>query len=244
MTTFSPRRLLLNGLCVAALLMLAPSSRAVTLTPIEMDFTPTGRGVTQVFRMENTTAEAAAVEISIKSRSMKEDGTDILKDAEDDFTIQPAQLVLQPGQVQSIRVQWLGKEVPRRELAYRLIAEQLPIDIGAQAPQGGRVRLLVTYVASVYVVPAGAQAQLAIAGAEFRPENGGRLRVTVENRGTARRILKDIRLRLAGAFGTLVLDDAGLKGMSGENVLGGHRRTFDLAAPRGLTGGPLTASFD
>jgi fimbrial chaperone protein len=43
-----------------------------------MDFSPAGRGATQVFRLENTTAEVTAVEMSIKARAMAANGDDQL----------------------------------------------------------------------------------------------------------------------------------------------------------------------
>ena len=56
------------------------SAQAMTFTPIEMDFSPTGRGATQIFRLENNTAEPAAVEMMIKSRAMAINGDDVLGD--------------------------------------------------------------------------------------------------------------------------------------------------------------------
>lgn len=41
-------------------------------------------------------------------------------------------------------MRWIGNLAPEKEMAFRLIAEQLPIDIGDEPEvQGGVIRLLV-----------------------------------------------------------------------------------------------------
>lgn len=230
MTTIS--RFLVRPLLLLALGLASVCAHAISFTPIEMDFSPAGRGATQVFRLENTTAEVTAVEMSIKARAMAANGDDQLTDADDQFNVFPAQVVLQPGQVQTVRVQYVGVAALDRERAFRLIAEQLPIDVG-QAPQnGGRMRLLVKYVASVYVVPANVKAVLAVTDTRLVSEGSARwLQVTVNNEGNTRKILKDLKVEVAG----VTLAGEQLKGMEGENVLARTTRVFRVPAPAGLT---------
>ncbi|MBL8372076.1 MAG: molecular chaperone [Burkholderiaceae bacterium] len=221
----------LRHLLFAGLAALATSAQALSFTPIEVDFSPSGRGATQVFRLENTTAEPAAVEIGMKTRKMESNGDDILGDADDQFSIFPAQVVLQPGQVQTIRVQYTGPAQITAERAFRLIAEQLPVDVGQVAQTGGRMRLLVKYVASAYVVPANVKAILSVPQARLvRDAQGAWLEVSVRNEGTTRKILTGARLGL----GDRVIDTAALKGMAGENILAGTTRTFRIPAPANL----------
>ncbi len=210
---------------------LAFAAHAISFTPIEVDFSPAGRAATQVFRLENTTAEATAVEISVKSRKMERNGDDTLGDADDQFSIFPAQVVLQPGQVQTIRVQYTGPAAIDSERAFRLIAEQLPIDVG-QAPQnGGRMRLLVKYVASAYVVPANVKAILSVQSVQAVSDSTGKwLDVTVLNDGTTRKVLREAKL----VVGSTTLEGAAVKGLAGENILAKTTRTFRIPAPADL----------
>ena len=235
--TFSHRLLQISrGAAALALASLACAAHAISFTPIEVDFSPSGRAATQVFRLENTTAEPTAVEVSVKSRKMESNGEDTLGDADDQFSIFPAQVVLQPGQVQTIRVQYTGQAAIDSERAFRLIAEQLPIDVG-QAPQnGGRMRLLVKYVASAYVVPANAKAILSVQDIQAVSDSKGAwLDVTVLNEGTSRKVLREARL----VIGTTTLEGAAVKGLAGENILAKTTRTFRIPAPAGLKT-PLT----
>lgn len=213
-------------LCAAAC-----AAQAISFTPIEVDFSPAGRATTQVFRLENTNTEPAAVEISVKSRQMARNGEDVLGEADEQFSIFPAQVVLQPGQAQTIRVQYTGPASIDTERPFRLIAEQLPIDVG-QAPQnGGRMRLLVKYVASVYVVPQNVKAVLSVQDVQAATDSQGQwLDVTVLNEGGTRKILRDARLVL----GSATLEGAAVKGLAGENILAKTTRTFRIPAPAGL----------
>ena len=214
-----------------ALSGLACAANAISFTPIEVDFSPSGRAATQVFRLENTTAEPTAVEITMKTRKMERNGEDALGDADDQFNIFPAQVVLQPGQVQTVRVQYTGPAAIDVERPFRLIAEQLPIDVG-QAPQnGGRMRLLVKYVASAYVVPANVKALLSVqAVQEMSDSQGNWLDVTVLNEGGARKVMRDAKLVIGG----MTLEGAAMKGLAGENILAKTTRVFRIAAPAGL----------
>lgn len=200
-------------------------THAISFTPIEMDFAPTGRGSTQIFRLENTTPEPVAVEISMKSRLMKLNGEDDLQDAEDQFNVFPSQVVMQPGQVQSVRVQYIGPAALDRERAFRLIAEQLPIDVGQAPSNGGRMRLLVKYVASVYVLPSNLKAILSVTKLEV--VDGKWLAITMQNQGKTRKILKNITLDI----GRVSLSSLDLKGLEGENILADTIREFRVPMP-------------
>ena len=213
---------------MAAGLGLTLSVQAMTFTPIEMDFSPTGRGATQIFRLENNTAEPAAVEMVIKSRAMAINGDDVLGDADDQFSIFPPQLVLQPGQMQSVRVQYTGAASIDKERAFRLVVEQLPVDLGETPQDGGRMRLLVKYIASLYVVPRNVRALLSVSEAQIVKEDAQSwLRFKVQNDGGTRKILKNTKL----IVGTLSLSGDALTGVEGENVLAQTARVFRVKLP-------------
>lgn len=233
---------LLGSAFVFTCLLLAQASpaSAFRLVPIEMEFAPSGRGATQIFRLENDTAEPVAIEVSLLARRMTEQGEDQLDPAADKFTVFPEQVVLQANQSQSVRVQWMGDANPSQELAFRLIAEQLPVDLGKAPLPGGQVRLLVRYVASVYITPQGAKPDPVVTS--VAPQ-GKALAVTVANRGTARQILRDATLTVTGGGKTLTLRGDQLAGLAGENVLAGATRRFSIPLPAGLPQGPLSATL-
>ena len=237
-------------LCIGLLLCLAPfPAEAFRFIPFTAEFDPSGTGANQTFRVENNSADRIAVEISVFRRQMNLDGSDELTEAEDDFVVFPTQIVLEPKQSQIVRVQWIGDPKPERELAYRIIAEQLPVDLEPLEASGGSVRILIRYMGAIYVRPAGARADVVLQDAAAEEADGERqLSVTLHNRGQAHVILRNLSLSLEGeangnAAAALALGPNQLSGMSGENILAGHKRRFLLPWPQEIPFGPIQASF-
>src|SRR5687768_8848381 len=112
-----------------AALIGSPPAFAMQLQPLSRVFVPSGSGATQSFEIINDGSERIAVEVSIASLSRDEDYAEINEAADDDFLVYPSQLVLPAGRRQTIRVTWLGDPRPTRELTYRIIVEQLPIEL-------------------------------------------------------------------------------------------------------------------
>lgn len=225
--------------------MPSDQAQAFRLVPIEMEFTPSGRGATQIFRVENEGDEPVALEIRVEKRAMDRDGQDVLTEAYDDWVVFPEQIILQPKETQSVRVQYIGDAALDREAPYRLIAEQLPIDIGQAPSQGGQVRLLVRYVASLYVMPEGVAPDVVVDSAALAklPDGTPALELVLTNRGTSRQMLREPVVTLGTAGGTLDLSGEQLTGLVGENVLAGTTRRFLVPAPAGLAQAPVSVDI-
>jgi len=236
----------LAGALAASVLWLSPPALALRLTPFVVEFAPKGPDANRLFRVENETGEPAAVQVSMVRREMDDNGHERLVDAEDDFTVFPPQLILGPGESKTVRVQWLGDPQPKAELTYRIIVEQLPVELEPARP-GGRLKLVLRYEGSVYIVPSGARAHVAVAAvSELSGPNGAsQLAVDILNDGTAHAVLSDAKLTLkTSAGGATTLSGDALKGLDGENVLAGHHRRFTLPWPTGLPHGRLDATID
>ena len=239
-------------LATLAVLPFAPApAEAFKLTPIEMTFEPAGRGATRTFQITNAHDQPIAVEIRLSARKMTLSGEDRLSDAEDSFAVFPAQAIVLPGKSQSVRVQWLGDPAPERELAFRLVAEQLPIELTRETSDGARLKLLVRYIASLYIAPRGVAADVVLESAVRTTAADGtaRLAVVLHNRGTAHSLLRGLTLTATGqtrggGAASVALTAEQLHGMIGQNLLAGHRREFLLPWPARLGDGPVTVSFD
>src|SRR5947209_1744831 len=116
------------------LLVAVPAVQAFSLAPITMEFAPSGRGANRAFQVENPSDQTVAVQISMLSRAVDLDGQERNAPAEDDFIVYPSQVLLKPQQVQTVRVQWVGQARPDKELTYRILAEELPIDLTKEPP--------------------------------------------------------------------------------------------------------------
>jgi len=219
---------------------------ALRFGPFIEYFAPYGSESKKIYQAENETDAPMAVQISLKRREMALDGSETLSDAEEDFVVFPPQFVLGPGQVRSIRVQWLGDPQPEVELAYRIIAEQLPVDFRPQ--DGSNIQFLVRYVGSLYIVPPGAQSDVALVEAEAVRDGAGlrRLALTLDNRGNTHVRLRNPELSVASKRDSTrgELTGEALKELRGENLLAKSRRRFLLPWPEEVTFGPIDVEFD
>jgi fimbrial chaperone protein len=224
-------------------------------SPSSIKLNYSGAGATGTFELKNSGQETIAVQIRIIKRQPSEDGSELYPEedleAEEDFIFYPPQVILKPGQIQSIRVTWVGDDSENKELAYRVLAEQVPIILETQNgnTQGrtASINVLVRYANSLYVTSNSFSSKIVLSDAVYqRGEEGeDQLLLTLKNEGSAHKILGDFSLQLKssqdGSTVTLGKDDIG--GVAGENILAGNKRRFVLPWPKELPVGPVTATF-
>lgn len=231
----------------------ALAGAAFRLTPPRMVFTPGGSGATRSFRIESTGDQPVAVEIKMTKRQVSLNGTETQPSAEEEFVVYPPQMLLKPGASQTVRVTWLGDPTPSTELAYRLIAEQLPINLPeVEQNQGGaivKLKALYRYVGSIFITPPKVAPKVVLEQAACQPVQGkaNQLLLTFANQGTAHTYLSGLKLHLApvGQESKVVnLLPEQLKGVDGTNLLAGGKRQFTLACPAAFPIGPVSATFE
>lgn len=239
----SLRVLVVAGLLVQ--LLGEGSSAAYKLEPISRVFAPTGSNATQSFEIINDGAERIALTVSILTLARDEAYVETNRDAEDDFLVYPAQMVLSPGKRQTLRVTWLGTPTPTRELTYRIVVEQVPIELldpkAKPAPElAGQVRVMIAYRGTLFIRPPHASPSIAV---EARAASDGALVVTLVNRGGAVGLVKSCAVTLQPATGPAIELSATAVGvMRNHRVLAGGRRRYIVAWPAGLSPQPVRAT--
>lgn len=244
---------MLRSLMAAALFATAwlTSAEAFELVPVVQDFTPTGAGSTQTFGIVNNAAEPVAVQVSVARRNVALDGTETLVPAEQEFLVYPPQAVVAPGRVQVVQVRWLGDRAPTQEQPFRLVAEQLPINLEEARPQplGGVVNVLLRYEGAIYVVPPGVRPEIKLdTVARVETAQGPRLAVTLANSGKSHGIVETAELSVRGRdadgrAATVNLTEDALGGLLGANVQANSRRQFLLDWPAALGTGEVSATI-
>lgn len=240
------RRAVLCGL----FLQLAATAYGFKLSPMVQVLEPSGRGASAVFHVESDSDQQVTVEISMAKRVVDGDGKESTLPEEDNFSVYPSQILLEPKKTQAVRVRWLGDARPKSELAYRIIAEQLPVSL-TKEDRGARINLVVRYIGSVYVVPKGVKADVVLEAVseEAGGESGRKLAIVLRNQGTAHALLDNLEVDVTANGGegdgrtSVHLTQAGLKGIDSENILAGHTRRFVIPWPQGLGRGPLELKF-
>lgn len=206
-----------------------------SIQPITREFRPSGAESSQVFQLYNPEDRAVAIELSVLTREQQSDGSETREPADDLFTIFPARVVLEPEERRSVRVRWQGSEELEQEQAYRLLAEQLPVDFdqnGAESEtEGGVINIMFRYLAAIYITPPGVEPDIR---AEVDRQENGRVWVAVRNRGDAHRILEDLSLTLELSDGsTEEYPPEALEDLAGHNLLAGSSRIYPLQLPDG-----------
>jgi fimbrial chaperone protein len=223
---------------------------AFKLDPISRVFEPAGAGATQSYQVINDSAEQIAVELSMAERKISLEGQETTESADDDFLVYPSQIVLPPQGVQSVRVTWLGNPNPEKELAYRIIAEQLPINLNnpeeSQAETtSGAVKVMFRYMGSVYIRPKNAESKVVLNGITHEKGTDGndRLVITFDNQGTRRAVLSELNLNLTSQGSQLTLKPEQLEGVNNGVILAGNQRRFSIPWPQQLPIGEVTGTF-
>ena len=222
--------------------------QAFNFEPITQDFTPEGKGSNQVFRAGNPGEEKIAVKISIRPRTIEQDGTEKQGAESGDFIIYPRRLILEPGESRSIRVKWTGDTAPAKELPFRIIAEQLPVAFSEkQAIEGAQITLTYRYEGNIYIVPPGAKAVLKINSIKRVADSEQEyLQIETLNTGDRHTLLNGIEVKLKrdeNDSNPIILKDEQLRGMAGENMLAGAARIFRIPVPADLWEGPVYGSI-
>lgn len=212
----------------------AGQAQGLSLVPIAQDFSPSGRAATQTFRLENGTEKQVAVTAKIMTREMSLDGVETNAETQD-FLIFPEQALIAPRQSQVLRVQWRGPSNPPRELAYRIIAEQVPIKASLE-PNARAIQLVVRYVGSLYVLPPRARANVVVdsSAVSVDAQNRRVLELVLYNKGMAHTLLDTPRLTISAGGRSATLTENDLRGLAGENILADTRRKFLVPWPESL----------
>lgn len=231
---------------VAALLS-SFAAHSFQFSPIYATLKPKGREKSFTFAAANPNTEKAAVQITMYNRVEDIDGNEKNTPADDKFNIYPQQFVLKPKEVKRVRVTWLGEESPTQELAFRLEAAQLPVEDlndSKKKAQGGQIKILMKYVASVYVEPDGVDSDIQVKSAEIVPQGKGhRLHLVFENKGMKHRLLDEPKLKITftakGEEKTIELETKQLEALKEKNVLPGQERQFFIPWEQPKPEGPI-----
>ncbi len=214
----------LSAVLVMVVFLLAPlPAMAFQLTPMSAVLDPSGSLPTATFEISNSAATPVAVQLRAVTRSILPDGTELNEDASQQLQVFPSQVILRPGLSQTIRVRWVGGEPPTRELPFRLVAEQLPVNLQRNQEAGSGLQFMLRYRATLYVRPPGTTPRVEVERLEVdRQENV--LILEVANRGTRHQPFSSGYLILTGDTPEQQVNLETLEPFVTVNVLPGERR--------------------
>ena len=202
------------GCALVLLLWAVPAYSQFVFSPISADLEPAGKAGFTTFTAANRTDSAIAVRVRMLTREIGEDGTERNE-----------------------------PETVERELAFRVLAEQLPVDFTGEddSETGNRasIDIRLKYLGTVYILPKNGKAQIQ-AGIVGR--DGVQADLVLENTGTAHAILKNLRVVVSAGtdqeWAGYQLGSKDLSALAGSNMLAGGRRVAAITLPEGFPDGP------
>lgn len=210
---------------IILLVLSLPLLLGFSFTPMSQSIDLGGKNRSAQFHIENTSAKNIAVELTVRERKMDPQGIETLPKTEL-LQIYPPQVLVPPGEKRAIRVNYLGKDIPEAEQSFRVIAEELPVNLEKKGKEEAGVKMLMRFVAALYATPKDAKHDLSVS---LMPDTAG-TSVRVENRGTKHALLMDVVLEYTSEKKKGEIKGSDLKGLVGENVLAGQTRIFKLPA--------------
>jgi fimbrial chaperone protein len=199
------------------------------LSPMSQSIDPQAKIKQGQLLLDNPTENPMAIEIKAAERVQKPDGTEEMPDTSE-LMVYPPQLIVPPKEKRTIRIQWTG-QTPKSEKAFRIIAEQLPLEVEEKKTKKTGIKMLLKYIAAFYVTPVDSQAKVEIESIQA----GEKLMVNVVNTGTKHQLLQNAVLTLKNDKQSLRLEGEALKGLIGENILAGSKRIFQIPLPKNFS---------
>lgn len=191
---------------------------------------------TTQYQVENTTSEVIPVTVKVFERIQLADGKEKLP-ATKDVKVFPPQLIISPGERKTIRVDWVGPKKLEMEKVYRIVAEQVPLNVKkASKKNRGGINMLLKFMNVLYVDPGQTKSEVQV----VKYDSGKKLRVYLENRGTRHQYLRNVSITFKSGKNKIVVPKSELKKLEGQNILAKTVRYFDFElktkVPQGFVG--------
>jgi len=172
------------------------------------------------FIIENESTQPLPVQINLFERNMKVSGEDVLKETNEVIAF-PDQLIIPPEQKRSVKVTWSGKSNDlKSEKAFRFVAEQLPLDLDQEKKNKTGIKMLLKYVAALYVNPKNSDFQIKC---EYESSE-----LVCVNEGNKHKIINFKSLVLQDGSNKVEFLPSDLNKVNGENILAHGKRVFLL----------------
>lgn len=240
------------GVFLFSMLISKTTFAAFDFNPIIATFTPSGQGSTVSFTVTNSDTVKIPVQVSIVPREPDIKGDEVYKESEkvdDMFRIYPNQLVLNPKESRTIRITWIGNSKTNVEIPFRIIAEELPVDVDdpnkVYTKAVAKIGLATRYIGSLYVTPNGVKPDVLV---EAKQTEGAKpsLELNLTNKGGAHQVLRQPVLKVQSVAGgkEVTINGEDVKTLINQNILPGRQRRFTLAWPKNLPVGPVKVKLE
>ena len=231
--------------------MLVPISPALPMTvqPVVIDLAAYGSGMSRVITVENTFATKLPIELRIEELKFENGQLVNTRTDPGDLLVFPPQTLIEPGQTQTFRIQYVGDPELAHSKHYYVTVAQLPVKL---AEGQSAIQILYNFQVLVSVAPAEARPALTVVSAAVETNRDGKPvpAVTITNPSNAHGYLSKGRLRItqSDAEGKQVFS----RSISGPEILqivgfglvgADTTRSIQIPVELPLAGGTVDARF-
>lgn len=128
---------------------------ALTVSPLVIDLATVGRDSRTEIIAVNDGTTPLPVEALVYRLELEEDGKQVLSADEDDLLVFPPQALIQPGQRQLFRVQWVGEPALDAGRSYGVSINQIPVDVAPDS-KGLHLQFVLNFIVITNVASTGA----------------------------------------------------------------------------------------
>jgi P pilus assembly chaperone PapD len=237
-----------------------------SVTPQIITLEPTGRK-SQAWVSVSHSGDSdlpMAIELRIIKRDMDISGhiSYASDETDENFVIYPAQMILYPGEMQMVYIQWAGNTHPEKELVFSFIAENVPVELKSKKNEEEikntvrlEVRTLVRYEGLIFVRPPKVAPDVVVESANVEMDEAGKphLNLVLYNRGSARQKLAGMSLTVVPVQGdhaeidkTITYKPPLSKDQTTHSLYAGYKRRCVLPWPESVQVGPVkvTVTFE
>lgn len=188
-----------KALAVAAAFVMAVfpvlQASSMTVQPVVVNLSSFGSGMSRVVTVENTFATRLPVELRVEELVFEDGQLVNTKTDPGDILVFPPQAMIEPGETQSFRIQYIGDPELAQSKHYYVTVAQLPVQL---AEGQSAIQILYNFQVLVSVAPAQAKPALEIIGSEIATNQNGKPvpAITLANTSNAHGYLSNGRLRI------------------------------------------------
>jgi fimbrial chaperone protein len=249
--------------CVLFFSIFNSASAGFSMSPLIVTLEPSKQITTGevTISFQGDVKAPTAVEIKVKGREVARDGAKITYPEDksaDNIIVYPTQIVLMPGESQRVQVKWAGESMPKKEIAYGLIAEEAPIKLGDENEKRskpmGRIIITGRYEGAIVVLPPNIKPNTIVDSVKSGLDSAGnnQLILLINNKGTARQKLQGIKLQITPIDnnGKLVINKSIaykpviVLSQTKQSLFPGYLRRLAMPWPSGLPVGPVKVTVD
>lgn len=223
----------MNSIFILILSFLISNAYAFKFSPMSITINPTTGERSTVAYLENDSSSPIAIQITLANRVMDLNGNETYPEANEELQAYPSQMIIPPYEKKSVKITYVGKEIGEVEKAFRIISEQLPIEVDKTVKKKTNVKILLKYIAALYVENGKSESSVKVDSWQIQNKE---IEFKIKNEGTKHQVLTNLNIIFTKTGEkNIILEPKDLKNVSGENILAKSERVFKIAKNQNLS---------